>query len=479
MPTELLISAAGVAYICIQLLAFVAAIYALMTTRTSQGAIAWSISLVAMPLISLPLFLIFGRGKFDGYIKARKAVDAALQSTSTQTPAQNFSNCSIEYHAHDEKYKALEQLADSKFTQCNSASLLIDGKATFDAIFEGIEQATEYILIQFFIIKDDKLGRELHTKLTAKAQEGVQVYFLYDFIGSHGLPVSYLDSLSAAGVHVEAFRSSAGHIRRFQINFRNHRKIVVIDGHTAYLGGHNVGNEYLGSHPKLSPWRDTHIKINGPAVLDVQLAFIEDWNWARQIIPELNWQPRAATADNMRALILSSGPADNLETCRLFFVYAINSARKRCWIVSPYFVPDESVVAALQLAAMRGVDVRIMLPEKPDHKLVYLAAFSYFKETIDAGVQLYRYQAGFLHQKVLLVDDEFAAVGTANLDNRSFRLNFEITAIFADRQFASNVSEMLVEDFSHCREVSVFEYENRSWLFRIAVRTARLLSPVL
>jgi len=479
MPTELLISIAGVAYLCIQLLAFAAAIYALMTTRTSQGAIAWSISLVAMPLVSLPLYLIFGRGKFEGYIKARKAVDAALQSTSSKALERNFANCSVEYHTHDEKYKALEQLAGGGFTQCNSASLLINGKATFDAIFAGIEQATQYILIQFFIVKDDELGRQLHSRLATKAQQGVEVYFLYDFIGSHGLPVSYLDSLSAAGVHVEAFRSSTGHVRRFQINFRNHRKVVVIDGHTAYLGGHNVGDEYLGNHPKLSPWRDTHVKICGPAVLDIQLAFIEDWNWARQTVPELNWEPSPATSDNMRALILSSGPADDLETCRLFFVHAINSARKRCWIVSPYFVPDESVVAALQLAAMRGVDVRVMLPEKPDHRLVYLAAFSYFKETIDTGVILYRYHAGFLHQKVMLVDDELAAVGTANLDNRSFRLNFEITAIFADQQFASDVAQMLTEDFSHCREVSVFEYENRSWIFRITVRIVRLLSPVL
>ncbi|MDH3695021.1 MAG: phospholipase D-like domain-containing protein, partial [Gammaproteobacteria bacterium] len=291
MSTEILVSIAGVAYLCIQLLAFAAAIYALMTTRTSQGAIAWSISLVAMPLVSLPLYLIFGRGKFAGYVKARKAEDATLQSFTPTALDQKSSDHRMLYQAHDEKYTALEHLAGGSFTQCNSASLLINGKATFDAIFAGIEQATQYILIQFFIVKDDSLGRELHSRLAAKAKEGVQVYFLYDFIGSHGLPVAYLDSLSAAGVQVEAFRSSAGHVRKFQINFRNHRKIVVIDGHTAYLGGHNVGDEYVGKHQKLSPWRDTHVKISGPAVLDIQLAFIEDWNWARQTVPELNWEP--------------------------------------------------------------------------------------------------------------------------------------------------------------------------------------------
>ncbi len=479
MPTELLVSIAGVAYLCIQLLAFVAAIYALVTTRTSQGAIAWGISLVAMPLISLPLYLVFGRGKFAGYIKARRAGDAALQLSSQPDFDRTFVEHSVEFDAHDERLSALERLADGVFTHSNSASLQKNGQATFDAIFDGIDQAERYVLVQFFIVRDDSIGWQLHHRLVTKAQQGVQVYFLYDFIGSHALPVSFLDSLNAAGVQVEAFRSSAGHVRRFQINFRNHRKIVVVDGHTAYLGGHNVGDDYLGGNPRLSPWRDTHVKITGPAALAAQLAFLEDWNWATQSVPDLNWQAIPASAGNMRALILSTGPADDMETCRLFFVYAINASRKRCWIVSPYFVPDESVVSALQLAALRGVDVRIMLPEKPDHRLVYLAAFSYFKETIDAGVRLYRYQAGFLHQKVMLIDDELASVGTANLDNRSFRLNFEITAVLADKDFAGDVSAMLVEDFSNCREISVFEFENRSWLFRLAVRAVRLLSPVL
>jgi cardiolipin synthase len=287
-----------------------------------------------------------------------------------------------------------------------------------------------------------------------------------------------VSALEKAGVHVEAVRT-AHWGRRFQINFRNHRKVVVVDGRAAFVGGHNVGDEYVGLHPQLSPWRDTHVEIRGPAVLATQLAFVEDWYWATHAVPDLIWAPQSVCASDQRVLILPTGPADRLDTCALFFVQAINLSRERVWITSPYFVPDESVISALQLAALRGVDVRIMLPSRPDHKLVHLASLSYVDESVRNGVKLYRYQKGFLHQKALLVDDELAAVGTANLDNRSFRLNFEFTVLVADRNFAAEVADMLEEDFRNCRPIAEDEYASRALPVRIAARIARLLAPVL
>jgi cardiolipin synthase len=278
---------------------------------------------------------------------------------------------------------------------------------------------------------------------------------------------------------VQPFKTNRGRANRLQINFRNHRKVVVVDGHTAYVGGHNVGDEYLGRHPRLSPWRDTHLEIRGPAALATQLAFIEDWHWATQQVLQLSWSPHTACSPGQRVLILTTGPADALDTCALFFVQAINAAQQRIWITSPYFVPDETVVAALQLAALRGVDVRIMLPAHPDHKLVYLAGLSFVQESVQNGVKLFRYQTGFLHQKVLLVDADLAAVGTANLDNRSFRLNFEFTALVADPGFAAQVEEMLEADFRNCLAVAADELESRPLPVRIAARAARLLAPVL
>jgi cardiolipin synthase len=302
---------------------------------------------------------------------------------------------------------------------------------------------------------------------------------LYDEIGCYYLPKAFRRELAAAGVVILPFRTSRGLRNRFQINFRNHRKIVIADGQVAYVGGLNIGDEYMGRHPRFGPWRDTQVEIRGPVVQAIQFTFLEDWYWATGDIPELDWTPLPASTENETALCLGSDPSDELETCGLFFMHAINSACHRLWIASPYFVPDEALIYALQLAALRGVDVRIMLPEKPDHKLVYLAAFSYISETEQSGVKFYRYQPGFMHHKVLVVDDDLAAVGTANFDNRSIRLNFEMMLVFADRKLACEVARMLEHDFTNCHQVTTADFASRPIWFHFAVRLARLMAPIL
>ena len=369
-------------------------------------------------------------------------------------------------------------MAEMPAVRGNSVDLLIDGETTFASIFAGIDAAEEYVLVQFFIVKDDELGRDLQARLIAKAREGIRVFFLYDEIGSYKLPKRYLDELREAGVEVSPFHSRKGHRNRFQINFRNHRKIVVVDGHTAWIGGHNVGDEYLGKGD-LGDWRDTHLKIDGPAAVAAQLSFFEDWHWATDSVPAFNWTPQHIAEDGVDVLVMPTGPADELETAGLMFVHAINSAQRRIWIASPYFVPDEAVMASLQLAGLRGVDVRILIPDEPDHLLVYLAAFSYFDQAGSTGVRFYRYTEGFLHQKTMLIDDNVSAIGTANLDNRSFRLNFEITAFAADDDFAAEVEQMLLEDFERSHLMRPSDYDERGFWFKLAVRLARLTSPIL
>jgi cardiolipin synthase len=234
----------------------------------------------------------------------------------------------------------------------------------------------------------------------------------------------------------------------------------------------------MGRNPKIGPWRDTHVKVQGPAVQCVQLSFLEDWYWATHQVPEMDWTPQPAPTGDLPVLALSTGPADDLETCGLFFVHAIHSARRRIWIASPYFVPDRQVISALQLAALRGVDVRIILPQNPDHLLVYLSSFSYVAKTAPAGVKFYRYERGFMHHKIMIVDDRAATVGTANLDNRSFRINFEITLLFADRDFNRRVTRMLVDDLGRCKPALASDLHNRPIWFKIAVRVARLMAPI-
>jgi cardiolipin synthase len=365
------------------------------------------------------------------------------------------------------------------FTSHNDARLLINGDEAFAAIFAGIEAAKSYVIVQFYIIRDDLIGRQLKQLLERRSREGIRVYVLYDEIGCYYLPRAYRRELAAAGVVILPFRTSKGFRNRFQINFRNHRKIVIVDGDIAYVGGLNVGDEYMGRSPVFGPWRDTHVEVRGPVVDAIQFAFLEDWYWATGDVPELDWTARPAGDENKSSLCMATDPSDLLETCGLFFMHAINSAKKRLWIASPYFVPDGALINALQLAALRGVDVRIMLPQKPDHKLVYLAAFSYIAETESSGVKFYRYQPGFMHHKVLVVDDDLSAVGTANFDNRSIRLNFEIMIVFADLPFAAAVSQMLENDFKNCRQTTTADFARRPFWFHFAVRLAKLMAPVL
>jgi cardiolipin synthase len=461
------------------ILGLISALHAVMSTRTSQGSIAWAVSLVTFPYVAVPAYWVFGRSKFEGYVLARRSADDETERFEREA-IETGAPFLLSGDDQVEAVRAAEQLAGMPALRGNHVDLLVDGEATFDSIFQGIDEAADYVLVQFYIIKDDGLGRALKEKLIAATQRGVRAYMLYDEIGSMGLAEQYKRELREAGVEVREFNTRKGRRNRFQLNFRNHRKIVVVDGRIAWIGGHNVGDEYLGKDPKFGNWRDTHVRIEGPAVLKAQLSFVEDWHWATDQTPILSWSAQAAPgASDMRVLVIPSGPADDLETASLMFVHAIQSAQERIWIASPYFVPDEAIMSALQLAGLRGVDVRILVPDRPDHMIVYLAAFAYFDDASQTGAKIYRYTDGFLHEKAMLIDDTAAAVGTANFDNRSFRLNFEVTAFVGDPDFVNDVERMFEDDFSRSRLMEPGEYDRKPWYFRLGVRLARLMAPIL
>lgn len=469
---DLDLAAVALFTLAVQLLAIVAAMEAILKTRTSQGALAWSLSLLLMPTLMLPLYWIFGRRKFRGYAKARR-----LSKTGFHLPRAALS---AELPRQLTAYQqVLERLAQLPFTRGNRAELLVDGAATFAALFAAIDGARHYILLEYYIVRDDDIGTQLAERLLAKVKQGVAVYFLYDEVGSFQLSRAYINRLRDGGVDIRSFHTTKGRRNRFQLNFRNHRKIVVVDGETGMVGGNNIGDEYLDKHPVLTPWRDTSILLQGPAVPALQLTFLEDWYWACEQVPELLWLSPRALPGTIDALVIPTGPADQMETCLLLFQQLAQSAQKRLWIVSPYFVPDASIINTLQLAALRGVDVRILLPEKADKRTVWLSSFASLNEVQSTGVNVYRYQAGFLHQKVWLVDDECALIGTANLDNRSFRLNFEVGIVAHNRAFAAQVDEMLLRDFARSRLLGSGELASRGLLFRLAVRCSYLLAPIL
>ncbi|MFD3191439.1 cardiolipin synthase [Sedimentitalea sp. HM32M-2] len=450
------------------------ALRAAQTARTAQGAVGWVVFLIAAPYLALPAYLFLGQHRYRDYRTARR------ESTQVRQRIENFAVSNAP--APDSTDLALapfEYCANMPAFRGNGARLLIDGEATFQALFAAIDAAQTYVLVQFYIVRDDDLGRELQQRLLAAARRGVTVRFMTDALGSARLPDSYCDALRAAGVQVMDRHAARGARFRFRINFRNHRKTVIVDGVTGFTGGLNVGDEYLGRDPDLGPWRDTHVQLHGPMVSQLQLIFVEDWHWISNetLIGQLNWQAPFAPED-APGLIVATGPGDITETGGLMFFSAIAAARRRIWLASPYFVPDIDILTALRHAALRGVDVRVLVPDMADHRITWLAAFAYFDDIREAGVRVFRYTGGFMHQKVFVVDDGLAAIGTTNLDNRSFRLNFETMALFFDPPMARQVDAMLRQDFLRSYELTCALDQQHAFL-RYGAPLARLFAPLL
>ncbi|MDZ4786504.1 MAG: cardiolipin synthase [bacterium] len=462
----------------IHMLGFFSAAEALYLTRTAQGAIAWGLSLVIFPYIAVPLYLVFGRSRFRGYKKLRIKFHK-IYSTDLANHKKSFSQLRTPSLLEDHSVeRTFEAISGTQFVSSNSIRLLIDGDEIFASIFEAIRRAENYVLIQFFIVRDDRIGKELRDCLIERAKAGVKIHFIYDEIGSKDLSHAYLQSLREFGIEIFPFETRQGWNNFFQFNFRNHRKILVVDGKVAFVGGLNVGDEYLRREKEFGEWRDTHVEIMGPALISIQSIFFSDWLWATGKQTTIDWK-NAKKAGSVEILSIASGPADERETCALFFSEAIRVAKERIWISSPYFVPDEAVIRELQLAALRGVDVRLILPKKSDHFLVGLASLFYLCEISSFGVKVFQYYKGFLHQKVLLIDQNLAAVGTANLDNRSFRLNFEIMILASDQKFNSQVAEMLERDMTNCAQLKNMEFGEFPLWQRLSAKFARLFAPIL
>lgn len=457
------------------LIGFFCAFRALWRCRTPQGTVAWILALITVPMLSVPLFLIFGRKKFIGYIKKRqhfdrearkeiKEIEKLLNSKLTVTPLPYLSNL-------------IDESETLGFTEHNKIDLLINGEETYTSMLQTIEKAEKYILLQVYIFRDDNIGTRFAELLMKKALAGVKVYFLTDRIGSE-LGSAFLKKLQKAGVHVHIFSSWKNWGGHFQINFRNHRKILVVDGKTAFLGGHNIGDDYLGKWKSIGPWRDTHLKVEGPSALSAQLSFFKDWHWAKEEIIDLDWSPHPSDK-NGKVLIFPTGPADVKENCLLAHLALINNARKRIWIASPYFVLPESMLYALELAAINGVEVKVLLPSYNDNRLIQYASRVYIERLIKKGVEFHEYIPGFLHQKVMLIDNEAALVGSVNLDSRSLFINFEVFGVTPEPKMIKAVHSMLEKDFEKSRKIDQVAFMKRPMFQQVLSRATNLISPML
>jgi len=472
-----------------QLLGVLSMLHAIRSVRTPQGAIAWCVGLLTLPIVVVPLYWIFGRSRFFGY---REALRRALREQ--RGPATEYGNFlsrvvdprkGVVLPLHE-----VARVVGQNVTFGNRLEPLVDGDATFAELFAAIGRAEHYVLVQFYIIRDDSLGDEFAHLLMQRAREGIQVRLLYDDIGCQWLPQRYLDALRDAGVMVCSFNTRERWRQRLQINFRNHRKVLVVDGKVGFTGGLNIGDEYRGRSSDFRHWRDTHVRVTGPAVLGLQSAFSQDWFWGcHEILTDLRWNPHleepvAAIGicpedPSGQALVIPTGPADQFQQCAMMFCQMAAVAKRRLWIATPYLVPDDAVSVALQSASRRGVEVVVLIPRNGDHWFTHLAGFHYAEQYSLLGIRVMRYERGFMHQKVILVDDQIAAIGSTNLDQRSLHLNFELMLASSDPEFLCRVQEMLETDLRRSQRVASDELDKRSWLFRLGVGVTRLFAPIL
>lgn len=464
--------------------------------RVSSGAaIAWILINVTLPMIGVPLYLLVGNYRIRGYVKRHKAGVKAIEQVDPSIylpPPVNPEILPDPLRDRVQSFKTLfDSFNDPLFDQqLGACDLLIDGKSTFEAIFAAIANAKHYILVQYYIVRSDRLGLELQRLLIEKARAGIPVYLLYDDMGSFWLSRHYINALRAAGVRVARFLPIASFKRVFQLNFRNHRKLVVVDGLQAFTGGLNVGEEYAtrrrrrglkrkDKYAQKIYWRDTHARVSGGIVARMEDVFLEDWFFATEEIVNIDSPAPAPQQHDTALQFIPMGPTDDALVSVLFVLHLINSAQKRLWIATPYFVPDNSIVRALELAARRGVDVRLIVPKISDNAVVHWVSLLYAEALQARGVQVLLYEAGFMHQKVYLVDDDTAAIGTMNLDNRALYFNFEMMVLTFGRDFAGRVEAMLKRDFLSCRFLTPERHRLRRALKNWRANTARLLAPLL
>lgn len=372
--------------------------------------------------------------------------------------------------------------SNALLTTDNEIHIFNDGKQKFDALIEDIRNARKEVNVQYYIIQPDALGTRLRDALILKAKEGVKVRVLYDEIGSKKLSIKFFKELIAAGGEVEVFFPSMLKLINFRMNNRNHRKLCVIDGEIAYIGGFNVGDEYLGIVKKFGYWRDTHFRMKGNSVNQIQGRFILDWNYARkhkhESIDQFAFYSGEHTGSSP-VQIVSSGPNSHVEHLKNMYIKLILNAKRSVYIQTPYFIPDSSFMDACKIALLSGVDVRIMIPNKPDHPFVYWATWACAGELLKFGAKVLLYENGFLHAKAIVVDEEVASVGTMNIDSRSFRLNFEVNAIVYDQQIAKQLQQLFDEDSMLSSELTRERYKDRSLIIKFKEGISRLFSSIL
>ena len=448
---------------------------------------AWLLLLYFVPILGFVLYLLLGQDFRKERMFKMKEIEGEIKYAVRR---QEESIYRKKLRLRDPELERFKRLilynlneGEAVLTDNNDIRIFTDGREKFQALLSEMDHARNYIHVQYYIIKNDELWKEIEEVLVRKVRQGVEVRVLFDSMGCRGMHRSDWARLERAGIKVAEFFPALLGKLQLRINYRNHRKIVVIDGRIGFVGGFNVGREYVGMDKKFGYWRDTHICIEGSAVTSLAVRFVLDWNYAARenlfLEDRLFEIPEYVRGGRDPVQIISSGPDSSSQEIRDNYLRLIHRARKNIYIQTPYFIPDDDIRDALLIAAKSGIDVRIMIPCKPDHPFVYWATYSYLGEMIEAGARCYTYDNGFLHAKCMCIDGLVTCMGTANMDIRSFSLNFEVNAVVYSARTTEKLMEAFENDITKSTLVTRKMYEQRDLVIRVKEQFCRLLSPVL
>lgn len=454
-----------------------------LENRHPTQTITWLVVLGGFPLVGFIFYLLFGRNyRKERMFRKKYFLDkqAYLTVEGDRDPRGEEKRKLLREH-QGRLFNLAQKLGHSPISFNTATKVLTNGEETFSHIIEELKQAKHHIHLEYYIVRHDRIGSEIKDILIEKAQQGVKVRFMFDAVGSWQLKKSYINELKNAGIETVTFGPVKLPFLNNKFNFRNHRKIIVIDGSVGFVGGLNIGDEYLGRNKGFGFWRDTHLMLKGEAVRSLQLIFLQDWYYMtnHSFLTDEYLSPVLDHKNHGGVQLIPGGPDNEWSVIKNIFFSMITSAKKSVWIASPYFIPDEDIFSALKIAALSGIDVRLLMPNRPDKRIVFHASRSYFPELLEAGVKVYEYERGFMHSKIIIVDDELASIGTANMDMRSFHLNFEVNAFL----FRTNSTQELVEEYLHdleySKQIDLKTFSQRHFGFRLLESTSRLLSPLL
>lgn len=455
----------------------------LLENRDPGKTVAWLCIFSLLPILGFILYVVFGRKTQGALFRNKHIPDNRLVRMVRQQQTDFNHGHVLPQQNTDSEQKLASLLLNSGFapmTIHNQVEILLNGGEKFQALFNALEGATHHIHLSYYIFKDDEIGEDVLKILSRKVSEGVEVRVLLDGMGCISISGGFIRSMRQAGIQAEWFFPIRFPYITSKLNLRYHRKIVVVDGRTGFMGGLNIGDEYLSRDAKLGFWRDTHIKLEGEAVHSLQSIFLNDWFFVtHQEIQGAPYFPQVNISQALPVQIGASGPDSNWSSILQSYFIAITMAKHSVYIETPYFIPNESLIMALKTAALSGLDVRLVVQGIPEYKLTYYAMNSYFEEMLQAGVKIFKYLKGILHAKILLIDNQLASVGSANVDNRSFYLHFEICAFVYDQSLAERLKSDFEQDLKDSSELDLEVFQTRPVLERLKESSARLFSPLL